>query len=116
METQWADLIIFQRETTPLHQDHIVLHEVGHILADHQGLPVQADQWKGMLPGLGEGAIQRVLQRCTYGTQEEREAEMVATIIGEWASVLDQVTPTVDTDDLATRRVLSALGDHRGWL
>ncbi|WP_353946464.1 hypothetical protein ABII15_35920 [Streptomyces sp. HUAS MG91] len=109
-------MIIFQRETTLLHQDHIVLHEVGHILADHRGLAVEADQWKGMLPGLGDGAIRRVLQRCTYGTQEEREAELVATIIGEWASVLDRVSPATATVDPATRRVLSALDDHQGWM
>ncbi|MFF2503493.1 hypothetical protein ACFVTY_08975 [Streptomyces sp. NPDC058067] len=116
IETEWADVVVFQRETTQLHQDHIILHEIGHILADHRGLVVEADHWADMLPGLRAGAILRVLQRCTYGTDEENEAELVATIICEWASVLDQVTPTLDEGDAATQRVVSALGDHRGWL
>ncbi|WP_406133230.1 hypothetical protein [Streptomyces zaomyceticus] len=115
-ETSAADLIIFQRETTPLHQDHIVLHEVGHMLADHRGPAIAADQWQALLPGLRTGAIKRALQRCTYDTEEEWEAELVATIVGEWASVLDHVTPAESNDDLSARRVQAALGDRQGWL
>ncbi|MET9374887.1 hypothetical protein ABZX98_12155 [Streptomyces sp. NPDC002992] len=115
-ETSTADLIIFQRETTTLHQDHIVLHEVGHMLADHRGPAVAADQWQALLPSLRTEAIQRALQRCTYDTEQEWEAELVATIVGEWASVLDHVTPTESSDDIAARRVQAALGDRQGWL
>lgn len=115
LETPQADVIVFQRETTAHHQDHIVLHELGHILADHPGPPGGA-VWEALLPGLGADAIRRALLRCSYGTKEEQEAELVATIVGEWAAILDHVTPTVQSDDLSVRRVQSALGDHAGWL
>ncbi len=108
-------MIVFQRETTAHHQDHIVLHELGHILADHPG-PPGGVVWEALLPGLGADAIRRVLLRCSYGTEEEQEAELVATIVGEWAAILDHVTPAVQSDDLSVRRVQSALGDHAGWL
>ena len=114
LDTPHADLIIFQAQTTPGHQDHIVLHEIGHILADHPGTNV-TDQWESLLPGLKPGAIRRALQRCSYNTEQEREAELVATIISSWAFVLDQVTEPPSTDP-AVRRIHSALGDRMGWL
>lgn len=33
--TSAADYIFYQAETTKPHQDHIILHELGHMLADH---------------------------------------------------------------------------------
>ncbi|MFE4328038.1 hypothetical protein ACFRQM_00945 [Streptomyces sp. NPDC056831] len=113
-ETANADLIIFQRDTTPLHQDHIILHEVGHILADHRGTGIDV-QWDALLPGLEIGAIRRALQRCSYGTEQEHEAELIATIILEWASVLDRVMP-YSSGDPSTQRIQDVLGDKRGWL
>ncbi|MFI0776239.1 hypothetical protein [Streptomyces sp. NPDC021212] len=114
LDTPHADLIIFQDRTTPRHQDHIILHEVGHILADHPGTSADL-QWETLLPGLKPGAIRRALQRCSYGTEQEREAELVATIILSWASVLDHVTDPPSPDP-AVRRIHSALGDRMGWL
>ncbi|MCX4731511.1 hypothetical protein [Streptomyces sp. NBC_01363] len=114
LETANADLILFQRDTTPLHQDHIILHEVGHILADHRGAGVDT-QWDALLPGLEIGAIRRALQRSSYGTEQEHEAELIATIILEWASVLDRVMPS-SSDDHSTQRIQDVLGDKRGWL
>ncbi|MFF3554629.1 hypothetical protein ACFYXL_14610 [Streptomyces tsukubensis] len=112
-ETPTADLIVFQKETTPLHQDHIVLHEVGHILADHPG-PGLSSQLATALPGLKPAAVHRVLQRCSYDSDQEREAELVATIIMEWASVLDEVS-TPPSEDPSVQRVHAALGDRQGW-
>ena len=114
LDTPTADLIIFQAQTTPRHQDHIILHEIGHILADHPGTSVNA-QWETLLPGLNPGAIRRALQRCSYDSEQEREAELVATIILSWASVLDHVTDSPSTDP-AVRRVHSAIGDRIGWM
>ncbi|MZE43549.1 hypothetical protein GTY49_11420 [Streptomyces sp. SID5477] len=114
LETSRVDLIIFQRDTTPLHQDHIVLHELGHILADHRHESSET-QWGTLLPGIAEGAIRRVLQRCSYGTEQEREAELIATVIMKWASVLELVKPPRH-DDPSARRIQAALGDQQGWL
>ncbi|MGW1976489.1 hypothetical protein [Streptomyces sp. NPDC001889] len=117
-ELPQVDLVLYQQETTRLHQDHIVLHEVmGHILGDHgndspAGL---AEQYGHMVPGVKASAIRRVMGRCSYDDGQECEAELAATIILEWASVLDHVSET-PAEDPSVRRIHSALGDNRGWL
>ncbi|NJC71910.1 hypothetical protein HC031_19635 [Planosporangium thailandense] len=110
-----ADYILYQRETSRTHQDHIVLHEVGHILADHQSDDTDDEFWRQMFPNLSLDAVRRALRRTSYDEEHEREAELVATIILEWASVLDRVAPKL-ADDPSLRRVQTALSDRRGWL
>jgi hypothetical protein len=113
--TDAADYIFYQRETSPAHQDHIILHEVGHILADHTSDESDREVWQVMMPDLSYDVINRALRRTSYEEEREREAELVATIILEWASVLDRVTPRAP-DNPSARRVHTALGDRQGWL
>ena len=110
-----ADHILYQLETSKVHQDHIILHEVGHILADHQSDDTDEEFWALAMPNISPDAIRRALRRTSYDEEHEREAELVATIILEWASVLDRVAPR-PVEDPSLARVQSALGDHRGWL
>ncbi|MEU9068930.1 hypothetical protein AB0D60_18850 [Streptomyces sp. NPDC048306] len=121
VDTPAADLIIYQQHTTRLHQDHIILHEVGHILANDDEL-VEEDPddpaegwWAGMLPALNAATIRRMRKRCSYDSEEECEVELSATIILEWSSVLDRTTPVV-AEDPSARRVNAALSGNRGWL
>ncbi|AJC54991.1 hypothetical protein [Streptomyces sp. 769] len=113
-ETPVADIIIYQQETTKLHQDHIILHEIGHILADHRSHD-RVDEWHAVIAGLSPSAIRRALGRCTYDDAQEQEAELVATIILGWASVLDRITPCTSADP-SVRRLHRAFGDPVGWL
>jgi hypothetical protein len=131
------DVILYQQETTRLHQDHIKLHEIGHILVAEneeaaareaagetatEAPTVDADEetavfvegWATMLPVFDPETIKRVARRCSYEDGEECSVELVATIILEWSSLLDGSTPL--SDDPSLRRVESALGDRRGWL
>lgn len=130
------DVILYQQETTRLHQEHIILHEVGHILvAENEDAAekavgetseqaptldpdeesaVSVEGWATMLPIFDPETIKRVAFRCSYDDGEECSVELVATIILEWSSLLDDSTPP--SDDPALRRVESALGDRRGWL
>ncbi|MDJ1136271.1 hypothetical protein [Streptomyces iconiensis] len=109
-----ADVIVFQERTSRVHQDHIVLHELSHIVAGHRGC-AGVEGLRRAFPALSDAAIRRVLQRHSYSGAEEREAEMIATIIGEWASVLDEIVPPGRCGDRAGARVRGILGDHRGW-
>lgn len=113
VETSVADVILYQRETTALHQDHIIVHELGHILADHPSTagPVE---WAATVTGLKPSAVRRVLYRCTYDDAREREAELIAMIIMEWVSLSEAMPPY--SQDPALRRIQAALGDSRGWL
>lgn len=116
--TRTADYILYQQETSKAHQNHIVLHEIGHILAGHQGEPGTEDFGSGTGDQPPEhpdtDTIEHVLRRTSYDKSREREAELIATIILEWAAMPDGVTPTAAPPDM--HRVQRALGDRRGWL
>ena len=60
-------------------------------------------------------AVRRALRRTSYDTEQEREAETVATIILEWASVLDRIAPS-RSPEIPAQRMGAALGDRMGWL
>ncbi|MEU3990803.1 hypothetical protein OG301_16170 [Streptomyces platensis] len=112
IETPEADIILYQEKTTRLHQDHIILHEVGHMLANHES---DSTELGATGPRIEPGGARREHQRCSYDDQQECDAELVATIILEWALVLDRVTVPLSADP-SVRQVQAALGDHRGWL
>ncbi|SDG08388.1 protein of unknown function [Lentzea fradiae] len=112
--TASADYIVYQRETSKAHQNHIILHELGHLLAGHTGDEQDNAVLEGLYPDLDPEAVRRALRRTSYDTEHEREAETVATIILEWASVLDQVAPRASEGP--ARRMASSLADRLGWL
>ncbi|MFI1013051.1 hypothetical protein [Streptomyces sp. NPDC020965] len=115
------DVILYQERTTRLHQDHIILHEVGHIIMSDRQRAKSAPMDRAMIEkyagitGLEPEAVQRVAQRCALDDDEECAVELVATILMEWDSALDLAPPAV-SEDPAVRRVQTALGDRRGWL
>jgi len=111
-----CDYILYQRETSRSHQDHIILHELGHLLAGHHedvdnndGL--DTDSLRAEYPDLAPDAVRRALRRTAYDNDQEREAETVATIILEWASVLDKVSPHTSSAPMD-----NALASRIGWL
>lgn len=115
LSTRSADYILYQQETSRSHQEHIILHEVGHVLADHPSDETDDSVWRDLLGNIPPDAIRRALRRSSYDETHEREAELVATVILEWASVVDQVTPQRPSDT-GLQRIQDALGDRRGWL
>ncbi|MDF2270309.1 hypothetical protein P2Q00_33505 [Streptomyces coacervatus] len=124
--TDDADFIVYQRQTSRAHQRHIILHEFGHKFAQHEscappgllrflGRGIEAAAQQGEFPFLQESTIRWAMGRSVYDDAQEREAETVATIILEWASVLDHVVPK-NPDDGAAERMGMALSDRLGWL
>ncbi|RJQ75676.1 hypothetical protein D5S17_19875 [Pseudonocardiaceae bacterium YIM PH 21723] len=110
-----VDYILYQAETSRSHQNHIILHELGHMLADHRS-DEQDDPLLGELyPDLAPDAVRRALRRTCYDTEQEWEAEIVATIILEWASVADPLAAPVPQDPVA-RRLSKEFTDRVGWL
>jgi hypothetical protein len=96
--TATTDLIFYERVTTPPHQEHIILHELSHVLCDHQRAPDMA----GLLPDLDPEMVHRVLGRAGYTSEEEREAELLASLIRQRArshaggSVVDRLHDALD--------------------
>lgn len=69
--TETVDYVFYEAHTTPLHREHIVLHELGHILFGHHSLDARET----------DGRAPVVLGRTNYTTRQEREAEMLASMI-----------------------------------
>jgi hypothetical protein len=107
-----ADVICHEAGTNPVHQTHIVLHELGHMLCGHHSAAAEPDSvLRFLLPTLDPAAVARVLRRGSYHDEEEREAERFATLVRERAGQLpllpQNVLPPRDADVL--RRIESAL-------
>ncbi|SFR29789.1 hypothetical protein SAMN04488564_121113 [Lentzea waywayandensis] len=80
--TDRADYVFYTRDTSPLHQQHILLHELGHLLCGHAEGQELSDKVAAMLtPNLPVELVRRVLGRTTYLWEHEQEAELVASLI-----------------------------------
>ncbi|GAA3434826.1 hypothetical protein [Kutzneria kofuensis] len=106
--TDTADLIAYEQHTSAPHQNHIVLHEIGHMLCDHYPATVSpAEQARLLMPNLDPNMIRRVLGRTGYSSVEEQEAEFLASLLG-------QHTRPARHDDSVTGRLRSALENDHG--
>jgi hypothetical protein len=115
VHTSAEDVIVYQEQTSRLHQVHIVLHEVGHIIAGH-GSDEDDDEVLRMLhPSISPDVVRRWLRRSDYSSPAEIEAEKIATIILEWAWELDTRAPELPTSETG-RRLRRGLSDHVGWM
>ena len=76
-----VDVIVYEARTTPLHQQHIVLHELGHLLAGHAPGASVAGTARLLFPDLDPDSVRRALERGSYSSSEEREAELLASLI-----------------------------------
>ena len=79
-----ADYVFFESETSQLHREHIILHELGHLLCEHQPTEVIDEEVIAQLfPDLNPTVVHRVLGRTTYTAVEEQEAEVLASLVRE---------------------------------
>jgi hypothetical protein len=81
IETEAADHIFYNGDTRPLHQQHIILHEIGHMLCRHRN--TDTDALAAIMPDLDVEMIRSVLARSTYSLVAEQEAEMIATLLAQ---------------------------------
>ncbi|WP_344671548.1 hypothetical protein [Catenulispora yoronensis] len=76
-----ADVIIYSNDTTAMHRQHILLHEAAHLLRGHDAGPESATGSHTLLPNLSPALIKSVLGRTVYSEPQEREAELIASLI-----------------------------------
>ncbi|UCM87983.1 regulator component [Streptomyces marincola] len=89
--TDEADFVFYEARTAPIHREHIILHEIAHMLVVHHRAPMGdsgsgkngdvGGELRGLLDGLQPHLIKRLMQRTSYTTAEEREAEMLASLM-----------------------------------
>jgi hypothetical protein len=82
--TDQGDLILYSADTTALHRQHILLHEAAHLVCGHCDGPPGGSQTAAaetLMPHLPAGLVRDVLGRTVYSEPQEREAELVASLI-----------------------------------
>jgi len=91
LKREHDDVILHERGTSDYHIDQIICHEIGHMILGHDR-PSQPDEQpqpgdatthllRAILPDLHPDAIRAVLGRHDYATGQERDAEMMASMI-----------------------------------
>jgi hypothetical protein len=109
-----ADVVFYETATSRLHREHIIVHELAHLLAAHEPTESLDPALLGsLLPDLDPTVIRQVLARTTYSAVEEQEAEMIASL------VLHQATRSVpaeenDGDGSAETKVVDRLESTLG--
>ncbi|MFJ8472373.1 ParH-like protein [Kitasatospora sp. NPDC094011] len=104
--TDRADYIGYPSDTSVLHQQHILLHEVGHLLCGHTGTSALGSAAsEALMPHLSGELIRRVLGRSAYSDRQEQEAEIIATLVLQRARHRARTPSAVvgDPDDRAAR-------------
>ncbi|GAB2656372.1 hypothetical protein GCM10027169_20110 [Gordonia jinhuaensis] len=109
-----SDFFFYQANTSAIHREQIVIHEFGHLIAGHQviGMP------GAVTPGTDRGfddASDEALRRTCYSDDREWEAEVLATLIGEWADRAAASLGATATDR-GLRGLQRLFGGHDGWL
>lgn len=109
------DWIFIDRETSPLHREHIVLHELAHMLCRHTSADLPENSMITQLfPDLSPTMVTTVLSRTSYASDYEREAETLASLI--LARAQPAATPVMPVRDMSAaeadilRRAGQALG------
>lgn len=79
------DIVAYTTDTTLFHQNHIVCHELGHMLMRHRSAQADAEDDAASLaplfPDLDIRSLESILGRSRFSTAREYEAEQLATLI-----------------------------------
>ena len=80
--TATTDLIFFEQDTSVLHQQHICLHELSHLICGHESEAAADARFASLLfPHLDPDAVRRMLKRAAHSSDQELEAETLASLI-----------------------------------
>ncbi|PBC83669.1 MULTISPECIES: ImmA/IrrE family metallo-endopeptidase [unclassified Streptomyces] len=84
LATDSADIIVVEADITPFHQDHIIAHELAHVLCAHSDSSKPDPEGMALLfPHLDVQRVIEVMGRSAYSTEDEQAAEIVASLILE---------------------------------
>ncbi|MDQ6670672.1 MAG: hypothetical protein M3069_07950 [Chloroflexota bacterium] len=108
------DYVFYESDTSPMHQAHIILHELGHLIWGHQSAYVlDLDLLQSLLPDLDPGMIETVLRRARYETNEEQEAEVLASLaLQRLTSGEPATTPVGEEERIILARLARSLESH----
>jgi hypothetical protein len=77
------DIIVYDDTTSSYHVEHIVLHELGHLLLEHRSQPSEANALSihELLPDVDPATVVHVLGRTAYDNEQESQAELFASFL-----------------------------------
>ncbi|WP_433508940.1 hypothetical protein ACQP2T_33820 [Nonomuraea sp. CA-143628] len=116
-----TDYLCYVRSSSPLHECHILLHELGHLVLGHQDSGWRSEELQRMLlPDLHPDMIKRVLCRNGYADPAEDAAEAFAELIlaprvlapGNYT--VPAATPPPEIAEVV-RNIEQAWGSERGF-
>jgi hypothetical protein len=111
VSTDRADHIFYEAHTAALHQEHIILHELGHLLCGHPVTPPKAEH-ELSLPSMeiDPTRVFLLMKRTgSPGEVEELAAELFAELVLDRARRTQRRHPVPEGDETLTR-VRAALG------
>ncbi|MEU4486620.1 M48 family metalloprotease [Streptomyces purpurascens] len=79
--TESAVYVFYDPRTSPLHQDHIIAHEFGHLLLGHHESRTLSDLAPSLLTTMDPAVVQMMLGRTKYDEAEERDTELLASLL-----------------------------------
>jgi len=101
-----ADFVFYEQDTAPIHQIHIQLHEIAHMLCEHPTVKVGTQEvsllFRQMVDRCVKQETQSLLLRSAHSGEAEIEAETLASLIQETVlkherlQELSQATPAPD--------------------
>jgi hypothetical protein len=82
ISTYTADFVLYEARTTRAHQEHIIAHELAHILCGHQAVDAaDGSVLRQLFPDIAPEVVRRALKRTMYSDSNEQEAEMIASVL-----------------------------------
>jgi len=100
--TAEADYIYYEKGTTPFHITHIAMHEIAHMLLDHRGLSAWQNLARQIAPDVHPSLVELIMSRSAYSTPEERDAEILASLMliraTDWTAVGTDELSSMNSD------------------
>ncbi|OIJ91676.1 hypothetical protein [Streptomyces colonosanans] len=112
---QNEDHIWHVKATSQRHRNQVILHEIAHMLLDHQSDAGSSSLLAVLPPEIAPARIRRLLGRTDYSAEQEHDAELAGSILDE---IIDGLPTARSTSrDCLFTRVDEAMAHprrHRG--
>jgi hypothetical protein len=109
--TDDADFILYEADTSRTHQEHIVAHELAHLICCHRGtVTLDEASARTLFPDVDPQVVRDMLGRAAYTDDQEREAEVMASVLLER---LSRPEPPPSEVEGALARITSSLTYRR---
>ncbi|GAA3170873.1 MULTISPECIES: toxin [Streptomyces] len=110
-----TDCILYEEQTSRHHQEHIIAHELSHIVCGHQGSgTLEPAAMEQLFPDLDPSLVKDLLFRKDYGDAQEQEAELMAYLLGERLRATPERTNALPFPETVLDRISRSFGRSHG--